>query len=143
MALLMGLLLPALGAARHAARKTKAKNEVKNIELAWRAFYDDTRALPPGISEMDSSTIQILRGDNVSLNPSGTRYLEFDDADLGAGFVDPWGGVYQVALDDDGDGTVDAGSYGKLERSVAVWSLGRNGTDDGPDTNNDDIRSWR
>ena len=140
MSVLIGLLMPALSAARHMARKTRAKSDVRQIETAIKAYYNDFRSMPSIGGQMNQSAILILRGDN---NARKICYLEFsDDDNINEGFVDPWGEMYRVAVSQDGV-TVSAGNYGSLHRVAAVWSKGENGREDGPGTDNDDIRSWK
>ncbi|NQU39664.1 MAG: prepilin-type N-terminal cleavage/methylation domain-containing protein [Lentisphaerae bacterium] len=138
--LLMGLLLPGLAAARYAAHKARVRTEVAQIETAWKAFYDDYRALPV-VGDMGAGAaggVQILHGDETTFNTRQFRFMEFDDETLANGFTDKWGGLYRLALDSDGDGEVTAGGT-NLFRSVAVWSLGR----DGVEGTTDDIQSWQ
>jgi prepilin-type N-terminal cleavage/methylation domain-containing protein len=134
---LMGLLLPAVNAAREFAKRSRARTEVKQIELAWKSYLNDYREFPSSsISEMDSTAIDILRG--VVQNTRGTRYMEFD-SDV-TEMLDPWAHRYQVALDDDYDNQVAPGGYtATLDRNIAVWSFGA----DGVVNTDDDIKSWR
>jgi len=135
MMILIGLLMPALSAARYSARKGAARSEVKQLETAWKAYYDDYRELPGGVSEMDNANCLVLRGGNLRQ----VYYLEFSDDEITTGFLDPWENTYKVALDDVGDNQVTAGAHGPVFRAVAVWSLGR----DGEDGTGDDIISWK
>jgi prepilin-type N-terminal cleavage/methylation domain-containing protein len=135
--ILMGLLMPALSAARYSARKGAARAEVKQIETAWKAFYDDYRMLP-SYSEMNAAALMVLRGTDA-LNSRNICYLEFGDDEIALGFLDPWDNVYKVALDTSGQNQVTAGAHGALFRSVAVWSVGR----DGIEATEDDIKSWK
>jgi prepilin-type N-terminal cleavage/methylation domain-containing protein len=45
--ILVGLLLPAIAAARRYASIVKARNDVKQIETAWRAYYTEYQQWPP------------------------------------------------------------------------------------------------
>ncbi len=136
--LLMGLLMPALSGARYAAHKARVRSEVKQIETAWTAYYQDYRELPSGVSEMDAGAVGILHGDSAP-NTREFRYMEFDDDTLANGFKDKWGGVYQVRLDDDGNGEVTVFGGSNVLRSVAVWSWGRDGVSG---LDEDNITSW-
>lgn len=132
--ILMGLLMPGLGAARYAAHKARARSEIKQIETAWKAYYEDYRELPSGVNRMDAGNgVDILNGNNRRQ----IRYMEFDDAAINNGFKDKWGRLYQVSLDSVGDGQVSVPD-GTVSRSVAVWSAGR----DMEEGTADDITSW-
>lgn len=123
--ILMGLLFPALSAARHRARVTRARTEMKQVETAWISYRNDHRELPSGITEMGANAVNILRGDN----PRGIAYMEFPE--WANEFKDPWGEVYRVALADNRNpNQVRAGPRReRLNRPVAVWSVGYDPTD--------------
>ncbi len=119
--ILLSLLFPALSAARHRARITRAKMEMNQIEFAWISYRNDYRTLPTGLSEMGSEAISILTGDN----PRSITYMEFPDDN----FVDPWGEVYGLDLGDNSgvSGEIRVGRNRiryDLSRPVAVWSIG-------------------
>ena len=143
MALLMGILTPVLIVAKESARRTKARTETHQIALSWESYQNEYRTLPAGYSQMDEQAVLMLRGDaGQAANPKRMRFLEFT-GDTSAGFKDPWGTTYRVALDSTGSGQVTAGNRGILVSNVAVWSYGKNGIDDGSSPDSDDIVSWR
>lgn len=128
---LIGLLMPAVGGARRAAKRNRARAEINQLETAWKSFFNDYRFLPNGITEMDSGAVSILRGDAGTDNDRGIPYVEFRSA--ATVFEDPWESPYRVDLDD-GNPPNTAGG----DRHVSVWSVGP----DGISGTEDDINSW-
>jgi prepilin-type N-terminal cleavage/methylation domain-containing protein len=134
-ALLAGLLFPAFTSARETARKTKAKADVRQLDMAFKAVLMDYRAWsgaggagigpsPNGIPT-DNTVVTYLTGSGA--NSKGIRYMEFDSKSLDASqnFVDPWKSPYQVAL---GDSTVQPqNAPAALPRQVAAWAWGKKG----------------
>jgi prepilin-type N-terminal cleavage/methylation domain-containing protein/prepilin-type processing-associated H-X9-DG protein len=47
--ILVALLLPAIQAAREAARRTQCKDNIKNISLALQNYHDTRKTFPPGV----------------------------------------------------------------------------------------------
>ncbi len=144
--ILVGLLLPALGAAKTRARIIRARAEIQQLATAWLSYYDEYRKFPSTeITIMDSNAVAILRGtpeEDVPDNPHKIKFHDFNTNTIY--FCDPWGvrnttnGVYHVALDTNLDNTVSARGN-VLYLSVAVWS---DGPDRQPNTD-DDVLSWR
>ena len=54
--ILVAMLLPAVQAAREAARRMECANNLKQITLAVHNYADATKAFPPGISPSTLST---------------------------------------------------------------------------------------
>ncbi len=168
-AILAGLLLPALSSASQHAKRTKALTEMKLLQTAIAMYESDYGVLPMGGSERvldhEEYTDMICILQNAPIadcgatgcpghkdcgNARGKRYMDIS-TDQGPGvFNDPWHTEskpqrYQVALDLDYDGDIEAdstnGPYEKVYGRVAVWSLGKDKDDDlGADG---DINSWR
>ena len=149
---LAGLLFPALNAAREKAKWTKAKTEVKQLELAWKSVLSDYRTWTLAVvttgnnMKMGTTQASYLAGGNTK----GAFYMEFDQASFNTSgdFVDPWyktadGGsdvhAYQISL---GDSQVSVPGDGTLYRSVAVWSRGKDGVDNASPVG-DDVTSWK
>ncbi len=147
--ILMGLLFPAYNMARGMAKKTKARAEVKQLDMAWKSMLSDYRtwALSPTGGEkngaMDSTMVGYLSG----VNSKGIVYMDFDGASLNGdgAMVDPWykagdvkygNSIYWVAL---GDYAVTPYAGVTLSRSVAAWSKGPDGNAAAPA---DYIQSW-
>ncbi|MBT3294139.1 MAG: type II secretion system protein [Verrucomicrobia bacterium] len=137
--LLVGLLMPALAAARERARRTKARAMCVQIETGWKAYLEDHRDFDAaGINDgdMDSGMVEILNGEN----DFSRRYMEFSQEEVDNGMSDPWSPEpgdwpYQVAFDT--GGMVDVNGE-NVYRVVAVWSNGR----DGEAGTDDDVKAW-
>lgn len=147
---LLGLLFPAFSSVREAARKTKAKNDVKQLDMAFKGVLSDYRTWDfSGIKEqlngipMSGQLVSYLAGSGSTPNTKGIAYMEFDGSSLNSdgAMVDPWystkkpNNFYYVALGAMGAVTPP---HGPIARSVAAWSRGP----DGLDATTDDIKSW-
>src|SRR5437016_2731622 len=53
--ILVALLLPAIQAAREAARRTQCMNKMHQIGIALQNFHDNKKHLPPGLSDEPST----------------------------------------------------------------------------------------
>ena len=100
--ILVALLLPAIQAAREAARRTQCTNNVKQLGIAFHNYHDTHKTLPPG-----SISVFIRDGQWAGGATSGS------DATLWSGFLLPFakqGAMYDqivgmgwaVNWDDDG-----------------------------------------
>ena len=139
-ALIAGLVLGGLGAAKRRAKTARARSDVHQLATAWNQYYADWRKFPNGIDFMDVNAVEILGGMNELENPRKIVYMDFNTNNPTA-FTDPWGEVYQVELDAvpyDNKITADGNS---LNLSAAVWSLGPDGTN-ADATSADNIASW-
>jgi prepilin-type N-terminal cleavage/methylation domain-containing protein len=133
--LLGGLLFPAFTAARENGRKTKAKADVRQLDMAFKAVLMDYRtwtdAQVPGSIKtaaggpVGSAVVNYLNATDIANNSKKVVYMEFDTKSLDAGnnFIDPWKQAFRVAL---GDSSVAPGGT-TLYRQVAAWSLGKKG----------------
>ncbi len=154
--LLAGLLFPAFTIAQNVAKKTKAKAEVKQLEVAWKAVLSDYRSwsiasgggtgggsVPP----YDAGPSLMLNGPRLFLegnNTKGVTYMDFDrgSTNNNGSFIDPWYSP-KVPTSDDHAYRVNLGTsmvtpYGvPFYRSVAAWSKGKDIGDD-----KDDVKSW-
>jgi len=160
-AVLAGLLLPALAGAREHARRTRAQTEMKLLQTAIAMYESDYGVLPMSGSERVLSSddyvdvICILQNVKISGhmdcgNARGKRYLDIATEQGEGVFRDPWSTTahqqeYKLALDLDYDGDIEAsstdGPYEKVYNRVAVWSLGKDHDDDHGAEG--DVNSWR
>ncbi|HMP90585.1 MAG TPA: prepilin-type N-terminal cleavage/methylation domain-containing protein [Kiritimatiellia bacterium] len=153
-AILAGILLPAVIGAFKKAAEAQARSEVKSIETAVRAYVNEYSRFPEGNGQADNQWIygqgtrnnrdlmNVLRGINTTLNPRRIIFLEIQEKSLNASgdFIDPWDNQYRIALDTSFNNVIETGvtGIGSLTgRTVAVWSLGVNGTG-----TNTLIKSW-
>jgi prepilin-type N-terminal cleavage/methylation domain-containing protein len=168
-AVLAGLLLPALAGAQNQAKRTRAQTEMKGLQTAITMYESDYGVLPvsqtpPPTTECEAlddaqytALINYLQGGN----PRNKRYLEIVQGPLGGPGVmnDPWSTTasnkqrYRVALDLNYDGQINANTssppnpprgpdvivYGR----VAVWSVGKNRVDNLGAASSDDVATWR
>lgn len=155
------------------AKKTKALAVCVEIEQAVQRFYDDNGTLPVEIAADGTIFSNSTEGLNMLLvlmdmetgspvlNAKGIKYLNvkqggsnidgliYNDAGTTVtGLYDPWGGDYKIALDGDFDETISvqpkaASSSRNLQRRVAAWSDGADGSDPGSSgSTKDDVTTW-
>lgn len=170
-AILAGLLFPALQSALRKADVARAQNDAKSIETAWKAYYteygkwpvDSGNTCPPtgqtvaeGSSagaQMFTEVVELLRGGGVVVNsyvpsrdnPRRIQFLQVPAKSVSAtgAYVDPWGNPYKFMFDLDYDNYIGVGNaIGAVPASVIVWSRGPNGGDVTAAEEKDDIRSW-
>lgn len=137
-ALLAGILIPAVQKAKLKAQQTKARSELQQIVGAWKQYYDDYRSFEgprEGTHDMSGDYLDCLRGQDVLGNTRKFVYMEFHSSE--DTFYDPWNErPYKFALYEDA-GEMNADGV-DLRKNVAAWSWG-------PDrraNTNDNIRSW-
>ena len=135
--LLAGMLMTAFSKARTGAKKTRARADLDQIKAAWENYVQEYRTFPAGISEMGEEAIAILSGANQDENPEKIIFMDFRQDEAGS-FRDPWGQVYHVALDVDGDDLVSVNGQ-DVRVIVAAWSDGP----DGQPQSGDELTSWK
>ncbi|HMP74010.1 MAG TPA: prepilin-type N-terminal cleavage/methylation domain-containing protein [Kiritimatiellia bacterium] len=162
-AILAGLLFPALNAVMQRSESAQARTEVKAIEMAVRSFYTDYGRFPIGSGQPDQAfgignnangeLIRILRAisgpGNVNHvnNPRRRNYLDINENSLlNDNLVDPWGNQYVIVMDTNFDNQLTmppATALGTLQgRTVGVFSLGPQMQMGAQHTNNY-IVSWK
>src|SRR5262245_8536008 len=72
-AILIGLLLPAVQKVRDAAMKTRCQNNLKQLSLALAAFHTEKLAYPPGLGAFGDANIQRPHTPPYNGSPSMTR----------------------------------------------------------------------
>jgi prepilin-type N-terminal cleavage/methylation domain-containing protein len=168
-AILAGLLLPALVGAQQHAKRTRAQAEMKGLQTAI-AMYESDYGLLPGCkpsmpnNTTDSEALTQAEYDGMiaalqGANARAKRYLDIIQGQppLGGPGVmnDPWSSSvsslarYRVALDLNYDGQINPkppaadGPAVVVYGRVAVWSVGRDRTDDSGANGSDDVSSWK
>ena len=135
-ALLAGILLPALTAAFSKAEKSTAQAEIRTIHTAIQAFYNEYGKLPvkatdqggasdraPYTDANSKTVMRILQGvndaDGLAVNPRQIAFLESQGTNGVTGtFTDPWDTQYIMIMDNNYDNTLQYN--GKTVKSVAI-----------------------
>src|SRR5439155_8583988 len=86
-ALLIGLLLPAVQKVRDAAARSQCQNNLKQLALAAHNYHNDRKAFPPGVYQLPFAAPPKFRG--VTLFVYLLPYLEQDNLFRGWDFTDP------------------------------------------------------
>lgn len=154
-ALLAAILIPSVQGARESAKKRRAEVEANNLKLAIHQFHTELHYMPwpagdkearvgkdqwtDGDESLNQKIMELLMGDNA-LKKS---YFTFPESQKTAGtdewiFRDPWGNMYEMGMDRNLDGAVEASSKEKLKGTVMVYSRGP----DGESGTEDDIRTY-
>lgn len=161
--LLMGLLIPGVGAVKYAANKARAEAQLGQFEVAIKAYQIEYGKFPLQVDAtqdrvyMDATYVQllqILRADPAYTdldrwNAKRSVFLEVPEKAVVAGRLkDPWNNDYRIAADmtfDKNTDTSAASGYGVVtSRVVVAWSFGRDGVSGANAADRkDDVISWR
>lgn len=89
--ILVALLLPAVQAAREAARRTTCRNQLRQVVLASHNFHDTNGALPPAVGTLNSPTEGIVErwGYLAYLLPFMEEGTVKDQIDISQNWYDP------------------------------------------------------
>jgi prepilin-type processing-associated H-X9-DG protein len=91
---LVALMLPAVGAAREAARRSQCTNNLKQIGLAMHNYHDVYGSLPPAvITDEDGQPMRSWRVAVLPFLESAPTYDQYDSNE-------PWDGPNNRALED-------------------------------------------
>jgi prepilin-type N-terminal cleavage/methylation domain-containing protein len=143
--LLAGLIFPAISRSKEMAKKTKAKAQIKQLDIAFRAVQNDfhgwsalSSSLGVGGGLVNAAVVDFLKGNNTR----GAIYMEFDNSSTNSAgeFIDTWDRAYKAALSSAGSITPP---HGQVYRQIGVWSRGGDGKDSTPAEQKDDLTSWQ
>jgi type II secretory pathway pseudopilin PulG len=140
-AILMGLLFPAVNSVQESARRVQATTDVVNMSNAIIAYESEYGRLPlPSGSSGDIEAshpelFAILTAKNDDLNPRRLSFLDVPRAKNGkngtneAGeYLDSWGTAYLIKMDGDYDNEISppsgSGDKDEIRKRVLVWSIG-------------------
>ena len=164
-AVLAGMLFPAMGGVRNAARKTSAKNDAVQIVTAVKNYYVEYGKYPlpsgstgdlqlSGTANTNNTVISILTtGTSTTDNPRAIRFLEVPTAkDQSAPksglkdgkWHDPWGGTYFIFIDGNYDGKVTVTGLKPTSENVEIETGVGAASYGNPDrTAGDPVMSWK
>lgn len=162
-AILAGLLLPAIGSVKRRAKVTKVQTVVANLTTAFRAYYTEYGKWPvstAGDLDMTNSFVSLLNGQDINGPINGVTYLgnprkiaffDFKGEEIKTGaFLDPWNTAYHVRFDTDYANAIQdpfESAVTNISAGFLVWSSGPDALYDtsgdlGTAKNQDNIKSW-
>ena len=163
-AILAAILLPAIRGAFMKAEKSTAQTEIRSIENAVKAFYNEYSKYPTDAAgtmvehygklggKQNSDLMNILRAVDATPNTAhvcNPRKIVFLDINVNTNSalapvgcaLDPWDNQYEITVDIDFDNICKSKSSDGdvVSKGVVVWSYGP----DGKEKTSDDLCSWK
>ena len=141
-AILAGLVFPALGTVRNNAKKSKANSECQSLKTAIIMYESEFSCWPATVSGSTDAPVSSSEYIQMCKRLTGENSKKTVFYEVGVGYdenkgiLDPWGRPYQVILDVDFDGKIKAvdaveavnkvnGRTGQdLRTKVAVYAYG-------------------
>jgi type II secretory pathway pseudopilin PulG len=146
-AILAGLLFPAVQGAFKRAKTTQAINDISAIKTALQEYYTQYTKYPVAAAsgDVEGSMFDALRGLNDGLNPKRIIFLETTNTIVNTVFSDLWGTPYKYAVDINyANEIIPSTHYGVLKgRTIGVFSYGPDKKSQSPQEADDDICSWK
>ncbi|MBU1909358.1 MAG: type II secretion system GspH family protein [Verrucomicrobia bacterium] len=157
--ILASIAMPMIGKAIQSAKKAQAAAEIKTIETAIKAYFNDYSKYPHNSGQQTDYSYGVLAGNDNKLllnvlraidgvgnvnnvnNPRRIVYVELAEraVDVEGNFIDPWQRQYEVtvdtAFDNDSKNVPVNGTV--ANRPVVAWSRGQEVDDPA-----DNIKSW-
>jgi prepilin-type N-terminal cleavage/methylation domain-containing protein len=158
-ALLAGLLLPAISIVRRNAQRTKARSMAQGLVLAIKQYEAEYGLLPwkgsgdtvfgggtsdASYDQMVAILAQVDGPGGASADKGNVRkrhLLEVPKNYTKKGYVDPWEHRFKVGMDTDYDDDVEGLASSTLNGKVFVYSIGPDEDDNNGDEHKDVI-SW-
>jgi len=135
-AVLAGILFPAINGALKQAEKARAGSYVVSVKAAIDAFYAVYGYYPddPSSEAADEQDIfeNLMNDTAQTLNPRGTIFLSTKASTVAEAMQDEWGNDLVILLDHDYDGKITSTTPDANTGSV-VTSYGPDGTSGGGD----------
>jgi prepilin-type N-terminal cleavage/methylation domain-containing protein len=160
-AILIGLLFPAIRVALQKAEISKGQATVTTLGVAFRAYFTEYGRWPVSVGTnrgLDSLMLSLLTGSNLTVapfngNPRGLSFFEYKSSETGAvsGVVyllDPWRQPFYYCVDAAyaNQLTNPFAPPAFIRQGVLIWSGGPNATwnalGETNQINKDNLKSW-
>lgn len=128
-AILAGLVFPAIGTVRNNAKKSKASSEAQSLKAAIVMYESEFSIWPATVSEdgivKDGKNSDYSKMCNALTGENAKKMVFFEVGstyDESMGILDPWGRQYQVILDGNYDGKIKNDVVDNENKKV-VWAV--------------------